>query len=268
MGTLHFAEGDAQKLQQYLPASSTPDPSPQSRPWVTLTYATSLDASLAVAPGVRTALSGPRSQAMTHYLRSRHAAICVGVGTVEADGPGLNCRLATKTGSGPRHPRPVIIDPRARWALSEESKVIRLARAGQGLAPFVITTQMTPRRERVELLQRYGGKYIFVPLDELDTDGRIPWTVILQEIRNEGLLSVMIEGGGQVINSLLSVPNNELVDSVVLTIAPKWLGQGGVVASPVRAAHEGGCLTEVARLKDVEWIPLGEDIVLCGNIGR
>ncbi|KAK2066988.1 hypothetical protein P8C59_000762 [Phyllachora maydis] len=251
-----------------------------SRPFVTLTFATSLDASLALAPGTRTALSGPQSKAMTHFLRRRHAAICVGVGTIEADDPGLNCRLAADHDTdgdrpSPHQPRPIVLDPGARWAVSEDNKVIRLAREGRGLAPFVITARGSgllppPPADWSGVLQRHGGKYITIPAHRAgdEVPPRFRWAEILAAVRDEGLTSIMIEGGGQVINSLLDGPDNGLVDSVIVTIAPTWLGQGGVVVSPARVFDAEGKPKPAVRLEDVEWIPLGEDVVLCGRIQR
>jgi 2,5-diamino-6-(ribosylamino)-4(3H)-pyrimidinone 5'-phosphate reductase len=78
----------------------------------------------------------------------------------------------------------------------------------------------------------------------------------------------MVEGGGEVIKSLLAPPGNGFVDSVVVTIAPTWLGQGGVDVVPPRTVGEDGRSAEPVRLRDVTWCPLGEDVVLCGRILR
>ncbi|KAK0722264.1 hypothetical protein B0T26DRAFT_749685 [Lasiosphaeria miniovina] len=75
-------------------------------------------------------------------------------------------------------------------------------------------------------------------------------------------------GGGQVINSLLAPPDSPLIDSVIVTIAPTWLGQGGVVVSPPRTLDGSGNPASPMRLAGVSWHPLGEDIVLCGRISR
>jgi 2,5-diamino-6-(ribosylamino)-4(3H)-pyrimidinone 5'-phosphate reductase len=335
--------------------------SPLLLPFVTLTFATSLDSMLAHGAGIRTALSGPRSKAMTHYLRSRHDAICVGVGTAIADDPGLNCRLAATdatapdsnargdaslgahagagvgvgagAGAGvglgpgpspgvgvggssnnnhnattpmsatpPQQPRPIIVDPRLRWDFTAESKVLRLARAGKGLAPYIVTLVRDPPDHKRQILEALGGKYIILDScgvnpgsgsgkdtdsdaeyyqgestdkgrDKGDNTGssssrshhsRFDWRDLLSAIRREGLRSVMVEGGGQVINSFLG-ENASLVDSIIVTIAPTWLGQGGVTVSPPR---RGGHDKPVARLTDTMWMPLGEDVVLCGRVAR
>jgi len=238
------------------------------RPFVTLTFATSLDSALSLAPGQRTTLSGPASKAMTHYLRSQHAAILVGVGTAVADDPGLNCRIASSAAASPR---PIILDPRARWDPKPTAKVFQLAAAGKGLAPYILYGEgegMTtgPSPQQLSLLEQHGGKYVPVSVDA--STGRFRWPEVLAAIRREGLESVMVEGGGEVINSLLRAPENELVDSVIVTIAPTWLGRGGVVVSPERTVDGDGNPSSPVRLTGVEWYPLGEDIVLGGKILR
>ena len=281
---LDFPAEYALQLEPHLPPRKHAQPTPHlpaeplaradQLPFVTLTFATSLDSALSLAPGTRTTLSGPQSKAMTHFLRSRHDAICVGVGTAMADDPGLNCRLGTSLRPGGHQPRPIVIDPQARWNFSDESKVLRLASEGYGMAPFIVTSRRDPPREKAELLARHGGKYIFVGsktgTDDAAEGGRanMSWKDVLGAVKREGLESIMIEGGGQVINSLLGEKGTELIDSVIVTIAPTWLGQGGVVVSPARRHDKDGNPVAAVRLAGVSWHPLGEDVVLCGKILR
>lgn len=242
-------------------------------------------------------LSGPQSKAMTHYLRSRHDAILIGVGTAVADDPGLNCRLEGVGGYGGHglqgQPRPIVVDPHGRWDLGRDAKILQLAREGKGKAPYVIvaadllssslpTSSLSP--ERRELLESCGGKYIPLPpaptpslssskseKDEQEEGRyRFDWIALLSFLRKEeGVRSVMIEGGGSIINSLLEEARYQsLIDSVIITIAPTWLGQGGVVVSPKRRTDENGHAIPASRLTDVKWYPFGEDVVLCGRVKR
>ncbi|KAH7248762.1 dihydrofolate reductase-like domain-containing protein [Fusarium redolens] len=263
MSELTFPASSAEMLESRLPPSTTP--SGTSRPFVTLTFATSLDSSLSLAPGVRTRLSGPDSKAMTHYLRSRHDAILIGVSTLLADAPALNCRITGATSQ----PRPIIIDPHLRWAPSSSDKVLEVSRLGNGLAPFVLTglsSQDLPA-ENVALLEQHGGKYIYVPTT-LGPNGRMrfDWHDVFKALHHQGLSSVMVEGGGQIINSLLDTRYHNLIDSVIVTVAPTWLGQGGVVVSPDRRQDPAGVPIPAARLSNVSWHPFGEDAVLCGTL--
>ncbi|KAJ5939282.1 hypothetical protein N7466_002416 [Penicillium verhagenii] len=273
---LEFPDSDRVFLEPHLPLRDTPQiqdsSAPQSdMPFTTLTFATSLDSSLALSPGARTVLSGPQSKAMTHYLRSRHDAILIGVGTALADDPGLNCRISGVGGYGKEglegQPRPVVIDPTARWDFSEDSKLFQLCRQGQGQAPWIVTALAEPPVERKTLLEKYGGKFISLQMSVAENGKHvIDWKALLVTLRGNGIQSVMIEGGGQVINSLLAPAYMSLIDSVIVTIAPTWLGRGGVVVSPDRRFDQDGNAMSAARLKNVKWYPFGEDVVLCGQV--
>ncbi|KAJ5874864.1 uncharacterized protein N7529_003294 [Penicillium soppii] len=267
---LEFSESDRGFLEPHLPPQAS-SASNLDLPFTTLTFATSLDSSLALSPGARTVLSGPQSKAMTHYLRSRHDGILIGVGTAVADDPGLNCRITGVGGYGQDgltgQPRPVVIDPTARWEFSENSKLFQLCKEGRGRAPWIITATENPDPEKKALLAKYGGRFISTKMIRTHTGGhQVDWQDLLVTLKSNGLESVMVEGGGQVINSLLSPVYMSLLNSVIVTIAPTWLGQGGVVVSPARRFDEGGNAMSAARLKNVKWYPFGEDVVLCGQV--
>lgn len=263
------------------------------RPFITLTYAQSLDSAIATSPGARTALSGAATKAMTHFLRSRHDAILVGVGTAAADDPGLNCRLEVEM-SGGHQPRPVVVDPGARWDVGVGSKVVHLAREGRGLGPWVLCAEgVEPDPGRRAVLEGVGGRYIAVEgvggvgregdekagkgkgkeSEEEEQDGSRPvltWDSIFGLLWEEGINSVMVEGGATVINDLLLLANEglDVVDSVIVTIAPVWLGAGGVTVSPERPVDAQMRRMPGPRLTDVMWSQMGDDMVLCGRIMR
>jgi 2,5-diamino-6-(ribosylamino)-4(3H)-pyrimidinone 5'-phosphate reductase len=267
---LVFPESERPFLEPYLlpPNAEMKD---VSLPFVTLTFATSLDSSLSIAPGVRTVLSGPQSKAMTHYLRSRHDAILIGVGTAVADNPGLNCRIQGVGGYGggdnlQGQPRPVIIDPTARWGFTEDAQVLQLARNGCGRAPYILTLNPSPPTKQRQIREEHGGKFITLDITTPKTGHDLHWTAVLETLKKEGLNSVMVEGGSGVINTLLEPSFQALIDSVIITIAPTWLGQGGVVVSPKRRFDAAGNAIPASRLTNVKWHPFGEDVVLCGRI--
>lgn len=267
---LHFSTSSSTQIDPYLPTPNLSKRTSQhEKPHVTLTFATSLDSQLSLAPGVQTILSGPESKAMTHYLRAKHDAILVGVGTAEADDPSLNCRIAGVGGYGGvglvGQPRPIVIDPRGRWKFTAESKVLKLAKDGKGRAPWVFT-KVPLDEERTRLLEDIGGQVVVA--DQHDgSEGRISWKYVLDVLGAQGVGSVMIEGGGAVINDLLAPKNIGLVDTVIVTIAPTWLGKGGIQVCPDERV-EGGARLPVASLASVKWVPLGDDVVLCGAPSR
>ncbi len=197
---------------------------------------------------------------MTHYLRSKHSAILIGVGTALADDPGLNCRLE---GVGvEEQPWPIVVDPSGRWRFDGEERVLRNVREGRGKGLVVITAKKEGEERRNDVLESHGGEVWQI---EAGKEGRIAWEEIFRAIKRKGLDSVMVEGGGTVINELLRSENLHLVDSVIVTIAPTYLGKGGVVVSPEGRADGEGKPMSALRLGDVKWLPLGEDVVMCGK---
>lgn len=238
-------------LDPYLPSPSAPSASGESAklPFVTLTYACSLDGMIALAPGVRTALSGPETKSMTHYLRLKHDAILVGAGTAVADLPSLNCRYPGAEFD--EQPQPVIVDPRRRWKV-EGSALGRLAEEGKGRQPWAVSLGGNSDEACKRLVV------------EESEGGRMDWETVLRKLKAEGIRSVMVEGGATVINALLAEPG--LVDSVIVTIAPTWLGQGGLAACPAVTTVDGRRVN-AARLADTTWRQFGADAVLCGRLG-
>ncbi|KFL48231.1 5-amino-6-(5-phosphoribosylamino)uracil reductase [Sphingobium sp. ba1] len=72
------------------------------RPHVTLKLGLSLDGQIALANGASRWITGPQARAHAHMERARHDAILVGGGTLRADAPRLDVRIAGLEGRSPR----------------------------------------------------------------------------------------------------------------------------------------------------------------------
>ncbi|KAJ5480979.1 hypothetical protein N7539_006873 [Penicillium diatomitis] len=263
--TLSFPSFPLEFLQSYLPKTSKR----REFPHVTLSYASSMDSKLSLLPGMQTVLSGPEAKLMTHYLRSRHDAILVGVGTVLADNPGLNCRLEGAGGFGGLgrmwQPRPIVIDPMARWPIHPGCRMLRAAVEGKGKAPWVVVTpgaQIDP--QRLMMLKSYGGD--FLRIVEYNQNWRLRWEAVLRALASEGIKSVMIEGGGTILSQLLNSEYSELIDSMVVTVAPTYLGRGGVSVSPDSKLDPDGKPNAALNPREVTWTPMGQNVIMCGKI--
>lgn len=270
MPSLNFPASSQSCLEPYLPPGTSPPSFANhdgTTPFLTLTFAQSLDGAISLSPGVQTALSGPETKAMTHFLRSKHDAIIVGAGTAIADDPSLNCRL--EGAKLEDQPRPVVIDPDHRWNVVN-SKVWQLAKQGLNHVPIVIVSRNVEQEWNQAMVDN-DALYVVMPRDVVATQSgakaEIPWVHILKMLRNRGHQSVMVEGGASVINTLLRPNNLHLVDSVIVTIAPTWLGQGSVTVSPDRR-YEDGEIRSALRLRDTNWHQFGEDVVMCGRVDR
>jgi 2,5-diamino-6-(ribosylamino)-4(3H)-pyrimidinone 5'-phosphate reductase len=200
---------------------------------------------------------------MTHYLRLHHDAILIGVGTAVVDDPGLNCRYPGATLE--TQPQPVIVDPRCRFEVNESAKICQLAAAGKGKYPWIVCVEK-PKEANI-----LPFDHIRIPSIHPDwcktpagvSQNPIEWLDTLRLLKSRGINSVMIEGGATVINTLLQMPN--VVDAVIITIAPTWLGRGGVNVSPA-AKSQGGASSNAAWLQQTSWRQFGNDVVLCGRL--
>jgi diaminohydroxyphosphoribosylaminopyrimidine deaminase/5-amino-6-(5-phosphoribosylamino)uracil reductase len=93
------------------------------RPHVTLKLALSLDGAMAMHDGRSRWITGPEARAHTHIERARHDAILIGRGTLAADRPRLDVRLA---GLEPRAPIRLLLSatPEPGWVTLPEPGAI------------------------------------------------------------------------------------------------------------------------------------------------
>ena len=216
----------------------------RARPHVTLTYAQSLDGSIAAAPGQPLRLSSAAAMRMTHALRATHDAILVGVGTVLADDPRLTVRLVEGD-----QPQPVILDSSLRLPL--DAKVLAHPRP-----PLVAARgDAAPDPARRAALEERGAEVLALPAAP---DGRgVDLNALLATLHARGIRSVMVEGGAQVLSAFLAAG---LADAVVVTVAPVYVGGLHGIES-----REGVAATErpaLPRLRDVHYTRLEDDVVV------
>src|SRR5262249_55310613 len=116
------------------------------RPFITLSYAQSIDGCIAARSSEPLALSGSQSLELTHRLRAAHDAILVGIGAVLADNPRLTVRLTEG-----KNPQPIIVDSRLR--LPRTANVLR-----SGSGPVWVATTETADVERQRMLEAAGAR--------------------------------------------------------------------------------------------------------------
>jgi GTP cyclohydrolase II len=212
------------------------------RPRVTLTYAQSLDGSIAARSDMPLRLSGVESQIYTHQLRVAHDAILVGIGTVLSDNPRLDVRLVTGAS-----PRPIILDSELRCPLT--SHCLEASRR-----PIVVSAARAAV-DRRHALEAQGATILTIPSCEAD-HSRLELAMLLEKLHAEAIRSVMVEGGARVITSFLQ---ERLVDRLVITIAPVLVGGlHGVVDLLADDARD------FPRLRNAAWQKLGNDWVVTG----
>jgi len=216
------------------------------RPFVVAKSATTLDGRIATSAGESRWISGPDSRRLAHRLRQRVDAVVVGVDTVNADDPRLTVRMGTRR---PRHPVRIVLDTSLRVA--REARVL----SEISEARTVVACGRSADRGRIARLRARG-----VDVWPLATgpEGRVSLKAMLRRAAREGMTSILIEGGGQVLASALDAG---VVDKLVVFLAPKILGadaRAGVGDLGI------GTLDEAVSLCDVRWRRVGQDFMVEG----
>jgi GTP cyclohydrolase II len=178
----------------------------RSRPYVVLKYAQTVDGRIATSTGDSRWISEEGERRISHALRAACDAILVGVGTVLHDDPQLTVRMVP--GASPIR---VVLDSTLRTPLT--AKVV-----GPDAPTTVFTTEQSPRHLREAL----RSQHVNVEVLQAGPDG-VDLDAALAVLRGAGLESLLVEGGGRVITSMLS---SAVVDRLIVSVAPKIIGQG------------------------------------------
>jgi 5-amino-6-(5-phosphoribosylamino)uracil reductase/diaminohydroxyphosphoribosylaminopyrimidine deaminase/5-amino-6-(5-phosphoribosylamino)uracil reductase len=218
---------------------------PASRPFVTLSYAQTLDGRLATSTGSSQWISAPESLRFSHELRAKHDAIMVGVGTACKDDPRLTVRLVAG-----QDPLRVIVDSTLRSPLTA---AVLTERAAPGTVLAVTDRAPAAKRDEVRAL---GATVLCLPTN---TGGRVDLVALLAALHDRGVGSVLVEGGAGMITALLRA---RLVDRLVVCVAPKILGAG------IEAVGDLGIreLTRTLIMADTSVTPCGVDLILDSRV--
>jgi diaminohydroxyphosphoribosylaminopyrimidine deaminase/5-amino-6-(5-phosphoribosylamino)uracil reductase len=122
---------------------------------------------------------------------------------------------------------------------------------------LVVTTRQAPEARARRLVAR-GAEVVRLP----GRDGRVSLRALLAELGRRELVTLLVEGGGEVHGALLAAG---LADEVALFVAPKLVGAGGV---PLIAVDGPRSMAEAWRLTAVSTRRLGDDILVVGDVLR
>ena len=216
----------------------------QKLPFVTMKFACSLDGKIATSTGESQWISCEESRKFSHHLRDINDAILVGAGTVLADNPNLTTRLVNG-----KNPVRVIVDSNAKIPLDSNVVIDKSART------IIATTSNAPA-EKISALKNFGVEIITTGNGE-----RVDLKILMRELAEREITSVLVEGGGKIHFSML---NAGLVDKVLAFIAPKIIGGENSLTAVEGSGFEK--LSDAVELKNFTATQLGEDFLLTGYV--
>lgn len=226
--------GEAAAAQNAIFLHTVRDP---SRPYVALKLATTLNGRIADGFGRSRWISGEPAREYVQWLRAGFDAIGIGGRTARFDDPSLTVRGTVH----PRiPPRRVVFDSAAD--LGPQLTLVRTATE----TPTIVVVATGAEQTRIKRLQSAGVTVL--------TAGNL--IQALASLRQLGIESLLVEGGGQLAGALLAAG---LVDRYYWLQAPLWLGDDAVPAITGLPSRE---LNQGERWRVVERRSLGEDTLL------
>ena len=219
-------------------------------PYVVMKYAMTLDGKIATKTGASKWITGEAARAEVQHMRHRYMGIMAGVGTVLADDPMLNVRV-----EGWKSPIRILCDSGLRIPL--DGQIVKSAGKYRTIVAYADSENTEAKRKR---LHEMGVETICCP----DENNQVDLKKLMRYLGEEGIDSILLEGGGTLNDSALRAG---IVQEVQAFIAPKLFG-GMNSKTPVEGIGVR-FPSEAVKLKCTDICQIGEDIrITCQVCGK
>jgi len=180
----------------------------KKRPFFLLKAALSLDGKIATKTCDSKWISNEESRKYANKLRSTADGVMVGINTVIADNP----MLVPRTLRPRKYPARIVLDSRLRIPLACD-----MVKTSEKHKTLIFASEES-RSDKEAKLKSLGVEVVKVPRDE---GGRVSLKHVCEELYKREIVSVLVEGGGEINSGLLK---EGLLDKVVLFYAPILIG--------------------------------------------
>ena len=214
-------------------------------PYVTVKYAQTLDGRIATKTGDSQWISCEESRKYVHHLRAINDSIMVGAGTVTADNPQLTVRHIKG-----KNPLRIIIDSNLRIPI--KSSVLT---DDNPHLTILATTSKAPAR-KVTAVKKLGVEVLLV---KKERNGRVSLSSLLKELGKREIMSVLVEGGAEIVTSLLKA---NLVDKMIIPISPRIIGKGLEAIGDLNINK----MKNAIKFSSFNTMKKGEDLIFEGTI--
>jgi len=215
------------------------------QPFISLKIAQTLDGRIATASGESKWITSSDSRKYVHKMRAQNDVVLVGLGTVLKDDPGLSVRLVKGV-----NPKRVVLDSELRLPL--DAKLL----SDNHIEKTIIATTSKASPEKVKQIRDRGATVLKIAGDN---NGQVNLLKLMKKLGQEGIISVLVEGGAKVFSSFLKA---KLVDKLFIFIAPKILGDGLNAIQNLELNR----LSDSLKLHETHIRKIGEDYLLTGNL--
>lgn len=212
----------------------------KKRPFIAIKFAASLDGKIATKTHDSKWITNEKARCAARELRSDYQAILVGIGTVLQDDPHLGTRIKDK-----RDPVRIILDSSLKIPLT--SQVLRDKNV-------IIATTQNADAEKKKQLEEKGIAIILFDTDLMSLKD------VLRELYERNIISVLVEGGSQVLGSFV---DEKLVDKVYAFYAPIIIG--GENAIPAVGGLGSNSIAASLKFSSVSLKKYGDNFMISGS---
>ena len=215
----------------------------QKKPYITLKIAQTIDGKIATDRCHSRWITSESSRRFVHRLRKENDAVLVGANTIVVDDPELTVHMVRG-----KSPKRIILD--RSLDIPFEARVFHHPDPHNTI---IVTTPKAPFK-KIKRLKEMG---ISIWSIKNNTSGSIHFPSLWKKMIQEGIISVLVEGGKEAFTSFLRTGE---VDRVIVFIAPKFFGNG------LSAIGDLGIHTpdKALHFKKMNWIRKGSDMMLEG----
>ena len=217
-------------------------------PFVVAKFAMSLDGKIATRTGASQWITGPDARGRVQQMRKELDGIMVGIGTTLTDDPQLTARDPDGD-TLPSNLQPVRIVVDSHGRTPPDARMLR--QPGR----TIIATGGSVDRSRIARLEESGAEVREFP----GPDGRVHLSGLLESLGADGIVSVLVEGGGEVMGAMLDAG---LIDKVCAFVAPKLIGGAGA-SSPI-GGNGATVMADVWQLERTRSEQIGPDWLITG----
>lgn len=211
------------------------------QPYVVMKYAMTADGKIATYTGNSKWITSEQSRKQVHYIRNALSGIMVGIGTILADDPLLNCRI-----EGGKNPIRIICDSTLKIPL--DSQIVKTANEIKTIIAYAEKNE-----QKQNELQKAGIQLLCLPNEQ----NKVDLNALMIELGKQGIDSILLEGGATLNECALQC---NIVNKLMIYIAPKIFG-GSTAKSPV--AGKGVAMANQAYTLCLNAIKtIGQDILL------
>ncbi len=218
------------------------------RPFVVYKSATTLDGKIATIEGESQWITNEDSRSKVHMLRHYLKGIMVGINTVLADNPMLNCRI-----NGCSSPVRIVVDSGLR--IPVECNLVQTADKFK----TIVATLQSENSVKANMLKQFGVEVVTTR----EINGRVDLDHLMDILGSMEIDSVLLEGGGTLAYSAFK---QNIVDKVIYYIAPKIFG-----GNSAKTSVQGDGFSKIAncvKLSNTTAELVGNDVCITAYVNR